>query len=294
MTLGFLGILLTTKSGKLTTDREDIMIVVLGSTGMNGHTVTKHMVDVFGEENVKRSTRRTPTKAGEFFFEVTEYPTEYHYCVIPECDYVINCIGVIKPHITKNMQISIAANALFPYQLANHCEKYGYKLINITTDCVFSGKTGDYTEESLHDCTDEYGKTKSLGEPPNCLNLRTSIIGPEIEGRATSLVEVVKSKKGGDFNAFTNWYWNGVTTLQYAKICQQIIEQGLHQNGTFHVFSDKIVKGDMIKILNDKYDLGLNITRCEAPYYCDRTLSTVKRLCGMLQIPSIRRQMEDM
>lgn len=282
-------------SGKLKTDKEIIImrVTILGSTGMLGHTVKEHFIEMFGKSNVSASVRRE-VKIGEFHFDAVANPSEYKCCVIPECDYVINCIGMIKPHVPKNMQTAILANAVFPYQLANHCQRHGYKLINITTDCVFSGKTGDYTEESPHDCEDAYGKTKSLGEPPNCLNLRTSIIGPEIEGRATSLVEIVKSKKGGDFNAFTNWYWNGVTTKQYAKICQRIMEQNLYENGTFHIFSDKIVKGDMIKILSDKYDLGLNITRCEAPYHCDRTLSTVKGLCSKLEIQPIKEQIEEM
>lgn len=269
-------------------------VVILGSTGMLGHTVKEYLKTVILEHELHFSSRQYPKEVGEFHFEVVNYPNEYHLCVIPECDYIINCIGLIKPFVPDNISMAIMANALFPHRLADYCESRDMKLINITTDCVYSGKKGNYTENDPSDAEDAYGKTKSLGEPKNCMNLRTSIVGPELGGKATSLVEIVKRNKGKEFSAFTNWYWSGVTTKQYAKICYQIMEEDLYQAGTFHVFSDRIVKGEMITILNAKYDLNMDIRECEAPYFCDRTLSTVKDLNGKLNIPSIRDQMKEM
>jgi dTDP-4-dehydrorhamnose reductase len=270
-------------------------VVILGSTGMLGNMVSKEFLSWLGPDNVRCSRRsKDIQRPVEFQFYLIEYPCMYEFNIIPECDYVINCIGVIKPHVEKNMRMTILANSLMPHKLANYCEAKGIKLINITTDCVFSGKRGAYNENDLHDCEDAYGKSKSLGEPPNCMNLRTSIIGPEIDGRATSLIEIVKQSKGKEFKAFSNWFWNGVTTKQYANICQQIIEYDLFKPGTFHVFSNAISKGQLIYMLNDKYELGLQVVEYKAPHFCDRTLSTVRDLCSKLNIPSIKEQIGEL
>lgn len=270
-------------------------VVILGSTGMLGNAVRKVFLDWLGEENVRCSKRGLNIdRPVEFQFEVGVFPHRYDLHVIPDCDWIINCIGVIKPHVEKDIQMAIMANASFPHRLAAYCEEKDIKLINITTDCVYSGDQGRYTELDLHDCLDAYGKTKSLGEPANCMNLRTSIIGPEIDGRATSLVEIVKQAKGKEFKAFTNWYWNGMTTQQYGKVCKAVIQNNRYEKGTFHVFSDTISKGWLIHTLNAKYDLGINITDCEAPYFCDRTLGTTKTLCHDLNIPDLKTQIEEM
>jgi len=115
---------------------------------------------------------------------------------IPRVDYIINCIGVIKPFIDDDRAKSIYLNSLFPRELATHCKRYGIKLIHITTDCVFSGRKGNYREDDEHDCLDFYGKSKSLGEPhKDCMVIRTSIIGEEIHKNA-SLISWVKSMEG--------------------------------------------------------------------------------------------------
>ena len=119
--------------------------------------------------------------------------------------------------------------------------------------------------------------------------IRTSIIGEEIHNNA-SLIEWAKSQKGKQVNGFTNHRWNGVTTYQYAAICEQIIANNLYENGTHHVFSNAMTKDHMLDCFNERFKLGLTINRVDAKEKCDRTMSTVKPLCAKLAIEPLEDQ----
>ena len=153
-------------------------VVILGSTGMLGNAVGNYFIEKYGEDNVFLSYRNKKVSYGKniFFFD----PLTSQMEDIPVCDYIVNCIGVIKPFMKEDMASAIYLNSLFPWLLANYCNANKYKLIHITTDCVFSGKQGKYTESSLHDALDDYGKAKYLGETSEAMVIRTSIIGEEI------------------------------------------------------------------------------------------------------------------
>ena len=192
---------------------------------------------------------------------------------IPECDYILNCIGIIKPFMKESLTASILINSLFPRLLSSWGAHTSTKIIHITTDCVFSGKDGNYDENSLHDCTDDYGKTKSLGEPENCMVLRTSIIGEEIHKNA-SLIEWAKSMKGKKTQGFTNHLWNGMTTTQYADVCSQIIDKNLYSQGLFHIFSDTVNKYELVSYISESLQLDLQIEPHQTKTASDRTLNT--------------------
>ena len=262
-------------------------IVILGSTGMLGNIVLEYLLSIYKYE-VSGSVRDISLKNdNNFIFEPVLEDTVWE---LPYADYYINCIGIIKPHMLKNIEDSIYLNSIFPRELATACNKRGSKLIHITTDCVFSGKDGDYDEDSPHDALDDYGKSKSLGEPDNCMVLRTSIIGPEIHKNA-SLIAWVQAQGGKDINGFTNHLWNGITTLQYAKVCDQIISNDWYDEDLYHIHSPSIVnKFELVSMINDKYKVGANITPMEAPAAVDRTMSTKKDLCKKLNIPELKDQ----
>ena len=197
-------------------------------------------------------------------------------------DWVINCIGKIKPEINENDSLSvknaIKVNALFPLQLASLEEKF--KVIQIATDCVFTGKTGSYVETDEHDATDVYGKTKSLGEfnGARTLNIRCSIIGTEIN-RSKSLMEwVLKQPKGSNVNGFLNHQWNGVTTLAFAKITAGIIRSSTEYNKdlTYHLAPRDVVdKFTLVKLIADKFNRSdLKISPVNAETSINRTLRT--------------------
>jgi len=189
-------------------------------------------------------------------------------------DVIINCIGTIKPMVDKHGTLNaIKVNSLFPHLLANVCEKEGYNMIHITTDCVFSGNLGNYNENSPHDCTDVYGKSKSLGEPENCTVVRTSIIGEEI-GSSRSLLEWIKSMKGKTANGYTNHDWNGLTCLQVAKVFEDIIVNNKYWNGVRHVFSNTVNKYELLNTISWIYGLNVTVTPTEASVKCDRSMTT--------------------
>ena len=265
---------------------------ILGSTVMLGSAVGKYFIEKYGEDNVFLSYRNEEVSYGKnkFYFDANDSDIG----CIPDCDYIINCIGTIKPFMCENMCKSIFLNSVFPLKLS-HYSPVMTKVIHITTDCVFSGKKGAYTEEDFHDAEDEYGKSKSLGEicQKECMVIRTSIIGEEIHKKA-SLIEWIKSQKGKKTNGYINHLWNGITTKQYAKVCSKIIDENLYEEGLFHVFSNVVNKLELVTYVNEKFNLDIDINPFEAPISCDRTMSTIKDLNENLNIPSIKDQIIDL
>ena len=196
--------------------------------------------------------------------------------------WIINCIGVIKPHIDENVPSSlenaIKVNSEFPTLLASAAEKVNAKVIQIATDCVYDGSQGSYVETDLHNAKDLYGKTKSLGEVNslNVMHLRASIIGPEF-GKSTSLLEWFRNQPfGAKLNGFTNHQWNGVTTHVFAKICLGIIIGSDFQSGVHHLIpKDTVSKADLLRIFARAYDRGdILISDYVTPNMINRTLST--------------------
>ncbi len=222
-----------------------------------------------------------------FEFDVASYienaiPTH----VFDGFDYVINCIGGIKQHSFTLEQFHLL-NQVLPARLGLDCNLSGAKLIHVSSDCVFSGKKGNYNEEDVPDPTDAYGTSKFVGERPDFeLVLRTSLIGEELHTCA-GLIGWAKSQAGKEVNGFTNHIWNGITTKQFAKSCDDIIQKNLHSRGLFHIFNPTPVsKFEMLEAINAHFDLGLKINCVEMPERIDRTLTTLHSLCGELRIPS--------
>jgi len=266
--------------------------MVIGSTGMLGSDVGKHLL-AHGFD-VTLTHRKEAFKYEKYGLKFDILTNDIENLFEDRCDYYINCAGSIKQKISEENKDDILVNAVFPWQLADMCEKFGSRLIHITTDCVFSGQKGKYTEEDVHDCLDFYGKTKSLGEPTNAMVIRTSIIGEELSGKV-SLIEWAKSNAGKNVRGFVNHFWNGVTTLQYAKICQNIVENDYYQKGKFHVFSpEDVTKHDLLEIVSNKFDLNLEIQSYRTPMDVDRTLRSNNRLVEKLKIPSIDAQVEEL
>ena len=178
-------------------------VVILGSTGMLGDMLKDYFIHETDDsvDDVLLSVRSENRlkHVDEFVYD----PLRFGVNELPEADVFINAIGIIKPAMSKNIMDSIFINSIFPRMLAVECKSRNAKLIHITTDCVFSGKNGHYDENSPHDALDDYGKSKSLGEPENCMVIRTSIIGPETNN-FYSLLEWVRQQGGKKINGFTN------------------------------------------------------------------------------------------
>lgn len=197
-------------------------------------------------------------------------------------DTVVNCIGVIKPYIqdTNPAQVerALRVNALFPHALGKAAGRANVRVLQIATDCVYSGAKGDYIESDAHDALDVYGKSKSLGEAnlDGMHHLRCSIIGPELKSHRSLLDWFRKQNRGAQLTGFTNHFWNGVTTLHFGLLCAGIIGTELELPRSTHVIpSGRISKHEMLLRFQSAYARpDLEIGGKPAALSVDRTLAT--------------------
>jgi len=267
-------------------------ILVLGADGMLG----SQLVDYFHNlknYNLSYTSRREAQNHNVISFDIMKNNIE-DLDNIKNFDYIINCIGIIKPLIDTNTINSIYINSIFPLKLANFCEKNNIKLIHITTDCVYSGKKGKYKEDDEHDCIDYYGKSKSLGEPKNCMVIRTSIIGKE-KNNFLSLISWVLSQKNKSINGFKNHLWNGVTTNYLAEIIHNIIDQNLFVKNLVHIYSpNDVSKFELLNYINNKFSLNISINNVNADHPVDRTLRSMQNLSKNIVIKDIEKQINEL
>jgi dTDP-4-dehydrorhamnose reductase len=169
-------------------------------------------------------------------------------------------------------------NSYFPRNLANDCNSRNIKMIQISTDCVFSGQNrlDVYSETSIPDSADLYGVSKHRGEPNNCLVVRTSFIGEEFRDSPRSLIGWAMSMKGTTVNGFTNHIWNGVTTLELGNFLLKLIQNNEVQNKLIHCLTPGFIsKYELLLIYNKVYNLNLTITPTRAPVTINRMLSSI-------------------
>jgi len=218
-------------------------------------------------------------------------------------DWVVNAVGVIKPYIHDDngaeVERAVRVNAQFPHALARAAAHAGARVLQIATDCVYSGVRGGYLESDEHDARDVYGKTKSLGEAhlPQIHHLRCSIIGPEITRHVSLLDWFVRQPAGATVRGFLNHRWNGLTTLHFGRICRGIIEGNMDLPHLIHVLpSDIVNKAELLAAMATAYDRrDVTIVPVDAAMAVDRTLATsqpdlnsqVWQAAGYDAIPSI-------
>jgi len=268
-------------------------VVVLGSTGMLGHAVCRVLREK-GYEILPSVRKLTNDRLdGTFEFNIShEFYHEKGGKQIPDCDFLINCIGaIVQKQYSKTSYISL--NASFPLHLADVCQDREIKMIHPTTDCVFSGKKGSYVETDIFDPDTDYGHSKKFGEPSNCMVLRTSIIGRELNS-SHSLLEWAISQRGKQVDGFTNHLWNGITNVEFAHVCHDIIKNDLYDNVKRHVFSSTLSKHEMLCKFNERYDLRMKIRPIENEIRVDRSLSTIHDLNERLNIPTFDQMIREL
>ncbi len=267
-------------------------VLVLGITGMLGSMMFRYLnKQGFLVAGTVRNKKFIPKKSTTpiFDFDAEKAVLDERVFKKWKPTYVINCIGIIKPYCKDDDPLgvlrAIRVNALFPHLLAQLGERYGFRTIQIATDCVYSGTKGGYVETDLHDALDVYGKTKSLGEVHRgkFLNIRTSIIGPEEKGKLSLLEWFLSQPKGSSIKGFAHHRWNGVTVLQFAELVAGIINRGAQHFDTLvatsfvhHFVPNKPVdKYELMHIFNEVFKRDLVIDRVDTigpPV--DRTLHT--------------------
>ena len=197
-------------------------------------------------------------------------------------DWIINAIGITKPLIkddnASQIEDAVVVNSLLPHDLGRFAAQTSSRVLQIATDCVFSGTRGSYDENTVHDATDVYGKTKSLGESwqPGVHHLRCSIVGPEPKEFKFLIEWFRRQAIGASVNAFTNHSWNGLTTLHFAKLCHGIITQNIQLGHLQHVIPEgTISKARMLHDFAKTFRRpDIQIHDVAASTVVDRTLTT--------------------
>jgi dTDP-4-dehydrorhamnose reductase len=197
-------------------------------------------------------------------------------------DYIVNCVGLTKARIDESSRASrdlaMRLNVEFPSNLAKAAEQSNVRVIQVATDCVFSGTAGNYSETAGHDALDVYGKTKSLGEVPseNLMHLRCSLVGPEI-GRSSLFFEWVRNQpQGAEISGYTNHYWNGLSSRAFGKVVAGIVKENLFGAGVQHLVpSNQVTKDALVRM--ELSALGrddVSVQSVAADIDVDRTLRT--------------------
>jgi dTDP-4-dehydrorhamnose reductase len=257
-----------------------VKVLVLGGNGMLGHKLWQVFRERF-EAHV--TVRRRLTPAWE---EVVFDPTRVIEGVSAEDlgsvrqaleavrpDAVVNCIGIVKQAAAAKDPIpSITVNSLFPHQLAELCRSEGTRFVHVSTDCVFSGRRGRYTEDDVPDPLDLYGRSKLLGEAggPGSLTIRTSIIGRELES-SNGLVEWFLAQDGGTVSGYKRAIFSGLTTAALADQLAHVLEKHQELDGIRHIAAESIGKYDLLCLLKRAYDLDVEVNPDDA-VVIDRSL----------------------
>ena len=203
-------------------------ILILGAGGMAGHVMAEYLAQK-PEYEIIRCARRAATP-DTILLDVTEFSHVEDVLGEERPDIVINCVGMLIQTSRDRLHQAILINSYLPHFLSRLGIKlkYGFRLIHISTDCVFSGDRGGYAEDDFRDGDTPYARTKALGEVINDrdLTLRTSIIGPELKQNGTGLLHWFLMQKG-EIKGFTSAYWSGVTTLELAKVVDDCIAHAI-------------------------------------------------------------------
>jgi len=257
-------------------------VLILGANGMLGHKLYQTLIPTTDVIGTIRGNYSDLSRYG-FFTESSIVPkinvsdNSRLEAIITQVnpEVLINCVGIVKQlKEAKDRMLSIEINSLLPHKLYQICHHKGIRLIHISTDCVFSGKKGNYSEDDLSDAEDIYGKTKYLGEicEEGALTIRTSIIGRELL-TSNGLVEWFISNSNSKTNGYSQAIFSGFPTIHLARIIKNIILDFQDLNGLYQVSSDPINKYKLLDLLNKQLKLNVDIT--DYPdFYCDRSLNS--------------------
>lgn len=246
-------------------------VAVIGCNGMAGHIVKTYLenLDIYDVWGVARGVE---SKNKLINLDVSDTIELERIIEENSFDVVVNCIGLLNKTAEDNPELAIWFNSYFPHFLSALGKKHQFKLIHISTDCVFSGKEGAYTEESFKNGIGYYAQSKALGEVINTsdLTFRTSIIGPELKQNGIGLFHWFMNQKD-EIAGFTEAFWSGVTTIELAKAINEAIQQEL--TGLYQLVNNtKICKYDLVNEFNRIFRQNDVVIRPKSDYKSDKSL----------------------
>ena len=257
-------------------------ILVVGASGMLGNAVFRFFAqssgfDCFGTIRGRRTLQFIPAELhAKIFCNCDVEDLDKLLLVFQESrpDVVVNCVGLVKQLSSADDPLAaIPINSLLPHRLARLCAISGSRFVHISTDCVFSGTKGMYSEIDSPDGGDLYGRSKLLGEVdyPNAITLRTSIIGHELEG-SRSLINWFLGQDGA-IKGFKKAVFSGLPTVEIARLIRDYVLPDPHLHGLYHVSADPINKYDLLRLVADAYGKSIDIEADES-FVIDRSLDS--------------------
>ena len=288
-------------------------VLVLGANGMLGKMISLYLksnneFNVFVTARNKSSFIEKNFEKNFTNFELSDNYIVNLKNIVNNIDFIVNCIGVIKPKIDEknpnSIKETILINSYFPLELQNLAFENQIKYIQIGTDCVFSGNDGSYTESSFMDAKDIYGKSKIVGEIEGTSKslIRSSIIGPE-EGKGFSLMNWFLNNTQQEVSGFKNHMWNGVTTLNFAKVVEGfILSNELNFNTQHLIPKNTITKANLLEEFKKQFNKDIGIKHIDAEEIIDRTLLTnneqvnekLWKYAGYSSIPTVEENIEEL
>lgn len=242
-------------------------ILVLGADGMLGH-----MVKLYFQEKGNEVKGTSLSGRSDYVFDATKNLSDLDGFVDSfKPDAIINCIGLLNNVAEEHQALAVLLNSHLPHYVDELCVKNGIKFVHVSTDCVFDGKKGEYTEDSFKDATSFYGQSKALGEINNDKNvtLRTSIVGPDINENGKGLFQWFMNQTGV-VDGYDKVIWTGVTTLEYAKCMEKAIDNNL--TGLRHaVNNDTIDKCSLLGLFKKHFNKDI-IINPKSDYVSDKSL----------------------
>ncbi|CAM8659713.1 RfbD dTDP-4-dehydrorhamnose reductase [Oxalobacteraceae bacterium] len=258
-------------------------VLVLGANGMIGSTMLRILAgqsdwEVFGTVRSVSAAGRLPLDMASRLIsgvDLTNSDALIRSIRNFSPDVIVNCAGLTK-HVSGGADPlqALTMNALIPHRLAELCSVSGARLIHVSTDCVFSGNKGNYTEADFADAQDVYGKTKNLGEvvSPGSITLRTSTIGHEL-GTRLGLLEwfLAQSRCKGYRRAI----FSGLPTVEFARVVRDVVIPNAALSGLYHVGAESIDKESLLHMIKQEYGLIAEIESDDS-VVIDRSLNSKK------------------
>ncbi len=260
-------------------------VLILGSKGMAGHMIRQVLLES-GRFEVIDIARDEIFFKPSYLCDLSNLDQLEDILKSEAPDVVINCIGILNEDAESNVEKSIFFNAYLPHFVANRCKK----MIHISTDCVFNGKRGGYTESDFKDGNGFYAQTKALGEVTyqNHLTIRTSIVGPELKRNGIGLFHWFMQQNSG-IKGYTRAFWSGVTTLQLAKFILEILNSRKSYSGLLHLTNNqKINKFDLLSIFSKVMGKPITIHPYDQ-YFVDKSLLNTRD-----DVPTVALSYEEM
>lgn len=267
-------------------------ILVIGSKGMAGHVIKRYLesLDIYEVWGIARNI-----KSKNKSLNLDVFDTKKLEKIIDKGGFklIINCVGLLNETAENNPNLAIWFNSYFPHHLSTLGKKYNFKIIHISTDCVFSGIEGGYKEDSFKNGIGYYAQSKALGEIINRkdLTFRTSIIGPELKKDGIGLFHWFMSQKN-QIHGYSNAYWTGVTTIELVKGIHEAIKQDL--TGLYHfVNNTKISKLNLLNELNYNFRDGNFKIIPNSDYTIDKSLINTRKDFNYV-VPSYKFMIKEM